>query len=88
MVYVAITLSGATAKDSLPMPNLPEPVPFQTLLSGPQTHGVSREHLAHAVIIAICSRFQTFSKECSTVSISTETRSGEGDGDLKGTRCL
>lgn len=87
MVYVAITLSGATAKDSLPMPNLPEPVPFQTLLGGPQTHGVSREHLAHPVITAICSRFQTDSPRSAVLSL-LETRSGEGDGDLKGTRCL
>lgn len=87
MVYVAITLSGVTAKDSLPMPNLPEPVPFQTLLSGPQTHGVSKEHLAHPVITAICSRFQTDSPRSAVLSL-LETRSGEGDGDLKGTRCL
>lgn len=34
-VYFDIILSGATAQDNIPTPSLPDPVPFQTLLSGP-----------------------------------------------------
>ena len=56
-VYFAIILSGATAKDNIPIPSLSEPVPFQILFSGPQTHGLSREHQAHPVITAVMFKF-------------------------------
>lgn len=94
MVRVAITLSAATAKDSIPMPNLPEPSrhfqPHSKHSSVVHRHmGSEGEHQTQSCHHSCFAQdSKQVLQECSAVFISTETGSGEDDGDLNGTRCL